>query len=294
MARVSVIIPTYNRGAFLEETVSSALAQTFTNWEILVVDDGSTDHTESVLAPYADALRYVRIAHSGVSAARNVGIRETGGEWVAFLDSDDLWLPKKLERQIRALQSSPEIPLCYTDEIWIRHGRRVNPRARHQKYSGWIFERCLPLCIISPSSALIRRDLFEEVGAFDETLPACEDYDLWLRITLRYPVLLVEEKLIIKRGGHRDQLSKAHWGMDRFRIRALRKVLQDPHLRSHQKEAVLKELRHKCHIIAQGARKRGKQGLAKYYEELANDPYREVHDIEEVFENTSEGRGLEG
>lgn len=294
MARVSVIIPTYNRGAFLEETVSSVLAQTFTDWELLVVDDGSTDDTESVLAPYADALRYIRIPHSGVSAARNVGLQETQGEWVAFLDSDDLWLPKKLERQIRALQRSPEIPLSYTDEIWIRNGRRVNPRARHQKYSGWIFERCLPLCIISPSSALIRRDLFEEVGEFDETLPACEDYDLWLRITLRYPALLVEEKLIIKRGGHPDQLSKAHWGMDRFRIRALRKVLQGPHLRSHHKEAVLKVLRHKCHIIAQGARKRGKQGLAKYYEELANHPYREVHDIEEVLENTPEGRRLEG
>jgi GT2 family glycosyltransferase len=170
---------------------------------------------------------------------------------------------------MEALRAHPDRPLCYTDEIWIRRGRRVNPKKKHRKYSGWIFERCLPLCIISPSSALIDRDLFETLGGFDEGLPLCEDYDLWLRITLRHPVVFIPEPLIVKRGGRPDQLSQSTWGLDRYRVRTLWKLLKEPYLKGPQRQAVVDELQRKCGILAGGARKRGKIRMARYYEELA-------------------------
>jgi glycosyltransferase involved in cell wall biosynthesis len=268
MALVSVVIPTFNRARWVTDAVESVIGQDFTDWELIVVDDGSTDQTEAALEPYADVLRYTRIPHAGVGAARNVGLRAGSGPWVAFLDSDDLWLRQKLSRQLQALQASPHTPLCHTDEIWIRNGRRVNPRKRHRKYGGWIFEKCLPLCLISPSSVLISRELLEEVGGFDEGLPACEDYDLWLRVTLRYPVLFLNESLIIKTGGHGDQLSRAYWGLDRFRVAALLKILRQPELHPGRRRVVIEELTYKCRILEQGARKRGKDGESVYYLQL--------------------------
>lgn len=266
---VSVVIPTYNRARLVVEAVESVLKQSYPPLEVLVVDDGSTDVTEQALAPYRDRLCYLRTPHQGVSRARNAGWRMARGTWVGFLDSDDLWLPRKLERQIQALRSSPETPLCYTDEIWIRNQRRVNQCRHHAKYSGWILPQCLPRCIISPSSALIRRDVLEELGGFEEALEVCEDYELWLRLTARFPVLFLEEKLIVKRGGHPDQLSKRFWGMDRFRIWALARLLQDPNLRDQDRKAALSELRRKCAIYAQGARKRGRHEEAEWYERVA-------------------------
>ncbi len=280
---VSVIIPTYNRASWVGQAVESVLGQTFASRELLVVDDGSADETWAVLSPHARALRYIRTPHLGVSAARNRGVRESRGQWVAFLDSDDLWMPGKLTRQMDALRRAPEAPLCYTDEIWIRHGRRVNPGRRHRKYSGWIFEHCVRLCIISPSSALVRRDLLDAVGGFDEGLPACEDYDLWLRITARHPVLFLDEPLIVKRGGHADQLSRSIWGLDRFRVRALWKLLEDPAISQAQRDAVRRELGRKCSVLMQGARKRGHERAAVLYERLAaTGRLEDVHDWQEI------------
>jgi glycosyltransferase involved in cell wall biosynthesis len=293
MSLVSVVIPTYNRAFFVGEAVDSVLGQTFDKWELLVVDDGSTDETESRLREHRESLRYIKTPHRGVGAARNVGIREARGDWVAFLDSDDLWFPNKLERQIEALHGAPGAPLCYTDEIWVRNGVRVNPRLRHQKHWGWIFEKCLPLCIISPSSALIFKGLLLELGGFDENLPACEDYDLWLRITLRHPVIFLDEKLIIKRGGHPDQLSRGHWGMDRFRVRSLWKILRDPFLQEIQRERVLAELQRKCEILAKGARKRGKSREAVFYEKLMQAKGLEVENAWATILYPSEESGYE-
>ncbi|RLB05643.1 MAG: glycosyltransferase family 2 protein, partial [Deltaproteobacteria bacterium] len=180
--RVSVIIPTYNRRTLLLEAVESVLAQTYSDFELIVVDDGSTDGTEEAIKRYGSRLIYTYQPHQGVSAARNKGIEIARGELVAFLDSDDLWLPKKLQIQVTFMDQHPEVQLCYTDEIWIRRGVRVNPKKKHAKYSGWIYPHCLPLCIISPSSALVRRGLFAQVGHFDPQLPVCEDYDFWLRV----------------------------------------------------------------------------------------------------------------
>ncbi len=267
---VSVVIPSHNRSRLVVRALDSILSQTRPADEILVVDDGSEDDTVERIRGQQPAVRVVAQPHSGVSAARNRGIRESTGEWIAFLDSDDEWLPTKLEKQLDALAASPDLSLCHTDEIWIRRGRRVKPMEKHRKYGGEIFERCLPLCVISPSSAILHRRLFDEVGLFDESLPACEDYDLWLRVTARFPVLYLDEPLIVKYGGHEDQLSHRFWGMDRFRIRALENIIDSGVLTDEQREAAEKILVEKIRIYLIGARKREKhEDVVTYEEKLA-------------------------
>jgi glycosyltransferase involved in cell wall biosynthesis len=265
---LSVIIPTYNRASVLARAVDSVLAQTCPPDEIIVVDDGSTDHTGDVLAAYGRRLSVIRQDNGGVSRARNAGIRAASGDLIALLDSDDAWRPKKLEHQMAALTARPDLPLCHTDEIWIRYGVRVNPMQKHQKRGGDIFPDCLPICVISPSSVVLRRAIFDEVGLFDETLPACEDYDLWLRIAYQHEVLFLEEPLLIKYGGHADQLSRQYWGLDRFRVQALVKLLETAALTAAQRRQTCRELRRKCAILANGSRKREKFDEFAHYTNL--------------------------
>jgi glycosyltransferase involved in cell wall biosynthesis len=192
-----------------------------------------------------------------VSAARNTGISAARHDWIALLDSDDVWHENKLERQIMALNNAPEYLVCHSDEIWIRNGVRVNQMNKHRKAGGHIFQHCLPLCAISPSAVMIHRSLFDEIGLFDENFPACEDYDLWLRICSRYPVLYIDEALITKHGGHDDQLSRQHWGMDRFRIQALNKIVSEIELNDSDRDAAIKIMLQKINIYLTGAEKYG-------------------------------------
>ncbi len=268
MNTVSVIIPSRDRAPLLARAVDSVLAQSRPPDEVIVVDDGSSDHTPRLMARRFPDVVYLRQEQRGVSAARNRGIRHASGTWLAFLDSDDEWLPAKLERQLSLLADAPRWRIVHCDEIWIRNGRRVNPMKKHAKQGGWIFERCLPLCVVSPSAVMIQRSLFEEVGLFDESLPACEDYDLWLRICCRHPVAYLDEALVVKHGGHADQLSRRHWGMDRFRIRALDKLLREAPLTTAQRIAALAMLRHKITIYVQGAARRGRHGEVARYQAL--------------------------
>jgi len=262
---ISVIIPTHNRAHTLSRAVESVMKQSLPPTEIIVVDDGSTDGTAALIQEKFPGCRYLHQQNQGVSSARNSGIAAATGDWLAFLDSDDEWMPSKLAAQRSALESSPSIHLCHTEEIWIRNGKRVNQMKKHAKTGGWVFQHCLPLCAISPSSVIIHRSLFEAVGLFDETLPACEDYDLWLRICAFYPTLFIETPQIIKHGGHEDQLSRKHWGMDRFRIQALEKIIADPKLSSANQLAATEMLIKKAGILAQGAIKRGKEQQAQAY-----------------------------
>ena len=265
---VSVIIPTYNRGWILKEAIDSVLAQDYKDYELIVVDDGSTDNTREILDSYGQDLIVIRQANKGVSAARNLGIAAANGQLVAFLDSDDIWRPRKLSRQVDFFNSTPDAVINQTEEIWIRNGARVNPKRRHRKPSGMIFEQSLGLCLVSPSAVMIPKTLFDAVGVFDENLPACEDYDLWLRISSRYPVHLIDTPLIIKRGGHEDQLSKAP-GLDRFRIQSLEKIISSGRLTESQNRAAVRKIRDKCVIYAGGCRKLGRRAEAKLYEMLA-------------------------
>ena len=268
---VSVVVPTHNRVATLGRALASVVAQTVPAGEIIVVDDGSTDATGRLVAERFPDVRYLAQANRGVSAARNRGIRAARNEWIALLDSDDTWLPTKLAEQARMLRERPGHRLCHTEEIWVRNGVRVNPMKKHAKAGGHIFRACLPLCVISPSSALIHRSLFDDVGLFDEALPACEDYDLWLRVCAREPVLFVDTPQIVKHGGHADQLSRRHWGMDRFRVQALRKLLASGRLSGDDRAAAAATLVRKAGILARGAEKRGRREAAETYRRLQSE-----------------------
>lgn len=261
---VTVIIPTYNRAAFVAEAIDSVLAQSERDFELLVIDDGSTDETQRVCEAYGARLQYFQQEHRGVSAARNFGIAQARGSFITFLDSDDLWQKHKLRQQIAWLNAHPEIMLCYTNEIWIRRGVRVNQKKLHQKAGGWIYPLCLPRCIISPSSVLMRRELFEHVGTFDESLPICEDYDQWLRVAARFEVGFLDEPLIIKRGGHADQLSHSEFGIDRYRVLALQKILRSDVLREEWRVQTQAMLEEKQRILALGYGKREKSNEVQH------------------------------
>jgi glycosyltransferase involved in cell wall biosynthesis len=271
---ISVIIPTFNRAAFLKEAITSVLEQEYFrrsggdhSFELLVVDDGSEDETGEVVGSFGGRARLLSQPHRGVSAARNLGLRSSCGEFIAFLDSDDLWKREKTGVQMGYFKAFPGAVACYTEEVWLRRGRHLNPHRKHRKHSGWIFDKVLPLCLLSLSSCLFRREVFAEVGDFDEGLPVCEDYDLGIRLAHKYPVHLIERPLIVKRGGHPDQLSHRYWGMDRFRVRALEKALRLD-LTADEERLVRRELVRKCKILVQGFARRHNQAEAARYQEL--------------------------
>ena len=258
IVNVSVIIPTYNRKNLLKRALRSVSSQTFVPQEIIVVDDGSSDGTKDWVLERFPNVRYIYQDNFGVSSARNTGIKEAKGSWIAFLDSDDEWVPNKLEQQKRVINSSQEAWLCHTNEIWIRNGVRVNQMKKHQKYGGDVFEKCLDICRISPSSVLIKKEVFEMVGLFDESLKVCEDYDLWLRITAVLPVIFLDQPLIIKYGGHADQLSRVDSGIEKYRIQSLEKILSSSSLSIFQSKIAISHLIKKLEIFSNGLEKRNK------------------------------------
>lgn len=271
MADVSLIIPVYNRRQMVLEAVRSALEQTAPAREILIVDDGSTDDSAAAVAKtYGKEVSLLRQPRRGVSAARNRGIAQARQPWLAFLDSDDLWRPDKLEKQLAALQRESHFDVCHTDELWLRRGRKVNQKKKHLKKGGDLFAYSLPFCRISPSAILLHRRVLDKVGTFDESLLVAEDYDLWLRLTAHFPVLHLAEALTIKRGGHPGQLSKEAWGLDRFRLIALEKMAAAKDLSTEQRRQVLEEIVSKYRILALGANKRGQDRAAAFYRQRAD------------------------
>jgi glycosyltransferase involved in cell wall biosynthesis len=265
---VSVVIPTFNRSEPVQRALRSVLAQTCKDYELIVVDDGSTDSTLEELQKFGSSLMILSQERRGVSAARNLGISESRGSLIAFLDSDDEWRPEKLSRQIETFRKAPAKFCCHTDELWLRNGREVPQKPIHRKQGGFFFERSLERCLISPSSVIMSKDLLEEVGLFDETLEAAEDYDLWLRITAFHRVEFIPERLLIKHGGRDDQLSETVPAIDRFRIKAILKTLQNPLLKDDYRCAAIRVLIRKCEIMATGCRKRSRQEEAQIYLEL--------------------------
>lgn len=244
---ISVIIPTYNRYKVLKRALISVFSQSHQPSEVIVIDDGSTDNTSQIQKDFP-TIKYFYQTNSGVSSARNLGIKKLTCDWVAFLDSDDEFHVDKLKEQVAFHKENPEILMSYTDEKWIRNGAEVQVPKKFRKFGGEIFNECLSHCIIAPSATLIHKDLLNSVGTFDESLEVCEDYDLWLRVAQRHEIGLVNKKLITKYAGHDDQLSFKHWSMDRFRIRALEKLY------SLEKEDEIREaLITKYNLLLKGA-----------------------------------------
>ncbi len=269
MPQITAILPTWNRAEWLEKSIQSVLDQTFGDFELVVVDDASKDSTAEIIERYSGKIRTIVFSENrGVSAARNAAIKNSDSEWIAFLDSDDFWHPDKLQKQIAQTKMRPACPLHFTDEIWIRNGVRVNPKKKHQKKEGWIFQPSLALCLMAPSTVILRRELFEVHGLFDENLPVCEDYDLWLRLTAQHPVALLNEKLMTRHGGHADQLSQSDWGIDRYRVQSIQKILKTESLRPEDRTAAMRMLIEKCGILAKGFRKRGNLKEVEKYEKI--------------------------
>jgi len=269
---VSVIIPAYNRCAMLLEAIASVLAQSASAFELIVIDDGSTDGTSENerLRRMSETIRIERIDHRGPAAARNRGVALARAPLIAFLDSDDLWSPTKLERQLAFMRDNPGCAISQTSEIWIRNGRRVNPAHRHRKRAGDIFIDSLRTCLIGMSSVMIRAELFRSSGGFDEHMTAAEDYDLWLRILIDHEAGLLDEPLVTRRGGHPDQTSATTPALDRFRVLALAKLLADNRLSPARRTSVVEVLAEKCRIYARGLRRRGRIDEARLYEWIAD------------------------
>jgi len=254
---VSVIIPTYNRSGMLRRAVHSVLAQTYSAFELIVVDDGSVEDLTLVKGLVEDSGgQFFRIARSGVSASRNLGVRLSKGEWIAFLDSDDEWKADKLSKQMTFHKLKPEYLISQTEDIWIRNGKQLNKKLKYYAPGGDIFSNCLSLCCINPSAVVLNHKVLERVGVFDEGLPVCEDYDLWLRISKDFLVGLIPEPLVVKYGGHSDQLSKQFPAMDRFRLYSLIKLYCLNSLNFEKKDLLRKEIFVKLKILQTGSAKR--------------------------------------
>jgi len=256
---VSIIIPTHNRAGFLAQAIDSVLAQTYTNFELIVVDDGSTDETQSLLASYGKALICLRQENRGPAAARNAGVRAARHSLLAFLDSDDQFIRNKLALQTAAMEAQPDLLISHTRETWFRNGQHLNQKKRHTKEGGDIFARNLALCMVGMSTVMARRELFDRIGLFDETFPCCEDYEFWLRVSVAHPFLLVDTPLTIKHGGRPDQVSaQFQTGTDRFRIQALEKLLFAAPLTAAQSRLAREELVRKAVLYGNGCLKHGR------------------------------------
>lgn len=256
---VSIIIPTFNRSTVVLRAINSVLKQTYKNFELIVVDDGSTDDTELQLQTLIanNSIQYYKKTNAGVASARNFGVSKARGQWFAFLDSDDEWLPHKLQEQMTYLKDKTHLSIVYGEEIWMRNGVRVNQKKIHQKFGGWIFEKCIEQCFIAPSSVLIAKKLFEEMKGFDENFVVCEDYDLWLKISSSYEIGLIEQPLIIKYGGHDDQLSTKYFAMDMWRLKSMHNLLQTTLLPERARTALVDMMKKKGDILITGYQKYG-------------------------------------
>ncbi len=271
---ISVVIPVYNRPIELLRAVDSVINQTIPVNEIIIIDDGSDDDTVKTILSLQQQnpaiIKVITQSNQGVSAARNRGIKIAQGDWIAFLDSDDEWLPNKVDAFLKHINQHADCQLFHSDEIWIRNGVRVNAMKKHKKRGGMIFNHCLPLCVISPSASILHKALFKKVGLFDESLPACEDYDLWLRLCHNTPVCFSEEPLIKKYGGHDDQLSAKYWGMDRFRIKALNSLLKQNVLSKQDQNDAAAMLCKKTKILLKGAKKHNNVAIIEEFTPILN------------------------
>ncbi len=266
---VTVIIPTFNRRALLGRAIDSVLSQDYEVFELLVIDDGSEDGTDEFVATYGNKLRYLFQDNLGAAAARNTGIKAARYDLLAFLDSDDSFAPGKLKMQALAMANQPEFLVSHTDEVWYRRGEFLNQKDKHAREGGDIFHRSLEMCVVGMSTVMARAELFKRIGLFDESLPCCEDYDLWLRASSRFPFLLVPEQFTVKEGGRDDQLSRIHRvGMDRFRIASITKALDSGELDSGQEKLARQELERKCRIYGEGCLKHGRQDEGRHYLKL--------------------------
>ncbi len=269
---VSVIIPVYNRFEMAKEAVASVLGQSLRDLELIIVDDGSIDMTSLLPTYFNDDLRvkYIKIEHSGMPGfVRNEGVDIAQGKYIAFLDSDDLWVSSKLEKQVKYFEKNPSCKIVHTGETWIRNGKTVSQSGFNHKRFGNMFPDALGKCIIGPSTVMLERSLYTKLGGFDENFEIAEDYELWLRLCNDHEVGYIDEPLVTKRAGHGDQLSEKYGHIEIFRIRGLQKLVEQNYFSKINQNLAEQELSRKCRIYAAGCRKRNKIIEAELHECIA-------------------------
>ena len=279
---VSVIIPTFNRVEYLPDALDSVYSQTHPVSEVIVVDDGSTDHTVEKLSPAYPSVQFLRQKNQGVSSARNLGIAKATHPWIALLDSDDRWTPQKLERQVTHLSQNPSLRAVHTGEKWIRDGKEINIPASLDKSKEGLWERSLEKCIICPSSVLLHQSVFEKTGTFDPSLAICEDYDFWLRLLLTHKIGLIDEPLVHKYGGHPDQLSMSTWGLDRFRVQSLEKISTFKNITPRHRAQIYETIIRKTDLLVKGFIKHEKHQEAQRYQVQKDTA---IHELSLLSEN---------
>lgn len=265
---IDVILPTFNRAEFVVRAIDSVLDQNYQNFTLHVVDDGSTDNTQERLSIYSQSPR-VKIHYTengGVSYARNIGVLNSHNDWISFIDSDDEWLPQKLKKQVQFLTQNSELEFVHTEEIWFRNSVRVNPKTKHSKETHELFKRSLEFCLISPSTVMMKRSLFQKYGPFEESYTVCEDYDLWIKILAHENVGYLSEALVNKYGGHEDQLSTKYFAMDYWRIKSLVQLFHST-VNELQRTQISEVLKRKSEILLKGYQKH--QNML-HFEEIQN------------------------
>ena len=271
---VSAVIPVYNRLELLKEAAGSVFRQTWKDLELIIADDGSDSrirqwekelYSEKLPIP----VKFIYLSHTGFPGlVRNRGAEAASGQYLAFLDSDDLWLPEKIEKQVRFFKENPSLKIVHTREKWDRNGKEVSQSGQKHKRSGDIFSDALKKCIIGPSTVMIQKDYFYSLGGFREDLEIAEDYELWLRITAESSIGYIDEQLTVKRAGYCEQLSEKYGQIEIFRLKALHTLIGNGAFSAERKYAAKEEFRNKAKIYAAGCRKRGRNEEAEFYERL--------------------------
>lgn len=265
---ICVVIPTYNRESTIERAIDSVLAQSYKVSDIIVVDDASTDCTMKILDSYKKKIVNVPSqSNRGVSFSRNLGVQHSQCSWIAFLDSDDEWFPSKLDEQVNYIKKHPYLSIMQCNEQWLRNGKSFNKKKHHAKKNAWIFDLCLERCSVSPSGVLMSRDIFNKYLGFDDKLPVCEDYALWLQISRFHIIGLLDKPLLTKYGGHKDQLSVKYEVMDTFRVKALLGILDNEKVDCY-KEKLIAVLSQKIRVLLNGYKKRSNWEQVQYYENV--------------------------
>ncbi len=290
MPQVSVIIPTYQRTQLLERAVRSVISQQGEiSYELIVVDDGSEEGVRRTNASLREELerrgvRWIQLEkNGGVAAARNTGAADATGDWIAFLDSDDVWGSDKLRAQLRFHGENPHFLVSQSTERWVRDGKAIRRPKHWQQRSGDLFAQAVERCSIGPSCVMIACEVWDELGGFDPRFRVCEDYELWLRLTARYQVGLVPDSSpagdasVEKHAGHEGQLSIETPAMDRWRLLALQKATtQQGYFGKRQTGMIRAALRQKAEILQKGAEKRGLLRDASHYAQIGSTVPREV------------------
>lgn len=256
MDDVSVIIPVYNRDYSLRDAVESVLIQTYKPSEIIIIDDGSFFQAKDILKNYKNNIKIIRHEkNKGVSASRNTGILASSSKYIAFLDSDDIFLPEKLELQINFMKEN-NYQISHTNEFWYKKDRFINQNKKSKRYGGKILDKILDKCRVSPSSLIVERKVFEKSGLFDETLDVCEDYEISLRFALHYEIGYLDKNLIIKRAIEENSLSAAINHIEHIRYNILKNFYKkyEDRFNREEKEALLCELQRKNSIIKENFR----------------------------------------